>query len=115
MHMKVQFSPERRTIVCSLVGDLDRHNFADFAAGVAGLIRPNVHVAFDLADLQFIDSSGLRALRASARRVRRGGGRVSAINVPAQVAKTLALAGLDEVTSVNGQFQDVVWWPPPAS
>jgi anti-sigma B factor antagonist len=113
--MNVQFSSDRRTVVCTVVGDLDRRNFADFAARVARLIRPNVHVAFDLSDLQFLDSSGLRALRASARRVRRSGGRVSSTNVPAQLAKLLVLARVDEVMSLESRFQDIVWWPPPAS
>jgi anti-anti-sigma factor len=113
--MKVELCSDRTSIVCSLVGDLDRHNFVDFAAQVARLIRPSVHIAFDLSNLRFIDTSGLRALRTSAWRIRRGGGQTSVRNLPAQVASLLLLARIDEVISVDGRFHDVAWWPPPAA
>jgi anti-anti-sigma factor len=115
MQMTLKYYPDRRTIVCSLVGDLDRYSFADFAAKVASLIRPGVDVAFDLSNIGFIDSSGLRALRASARRIQRAGGRASAIRLPAQVANLLAVTGIDEVMSMHGSFPAVAWQPVPGA
>jgi anti-anti-sigma factor len=113
--MKVAVRSDRKTIVCSVGGDLDRYSFVDFAAQVDRLIRPNVHVSFDLSHLGFIDTSGLRALRVSARRIRRGGGQVSATNVPGPLAKLLVFAGIDGVMSMEGVFHDAVPWPAPAS
>jgi anti-anti-sigma factor len=111
MQMSLEYYSEKRTIVCSLVGDLDRHSFADFAAKVARLIRPGVDIAFDLSNIGFIDSSGLRALRASARRIQRAGGRASAIRLPVQVANLLAVTGIDGVISVHGGLDRVAPGP----
>jgi anti-anti-sigma factor len=115
MQMYVTPGSDRKTITCSLVGDLDRHSFADFAGQVAKWIRPNVHITFDLSNVGFIDSTGLRALRASAWRIRRRGGQVSAKNLPAQVANMFLVSGMDDVMSMGGRAQDVVWWAPPVA
>jgi anti-anti-sigma factor len=115
MPMKVEVWSDRKTIVCSVAGDLDRYSFADFAAKVDRLIRPNVHIAFDLSHLGFIDTSGLRALRVSARRISRGGGHASATNVPCPLAKLLVFAGIDGVMPLEGLFRDAVPRPAPAS
>jgi anti-anti-sigma factor len=114
MQMHVTLCSDRKTLICSPVGDLDRHSFADFAAQVAGWIRPGVHIAFDLSNVGFIDSTGLRALRATAWRIRRGGGRVSAKNLPAQVADMFLVSGMDTVMPM-GRSQDVSWWPRPVA
>ena len=103
MQMSFEYYSDSRTIVCGLIGDLDRHSFADFAAKVTSVIRPGVDIAFDLSHIGFIDSTGLRALRASARRIQRAGGRASAISLPPQVAHLLAVTGIDQVMSVGGR------------
>jgi anti-sigma B factor antagonist len=79
------------------MGDLDRFTFADFAARTSSLIHPQVHLVLDLAELQFIDSTGLGALRAVTRRVRRRGGQVFVQNPSTRVAELLSLSGLDSV------------------
>jgi anti-anti-sigma factor len=114
MQMHITPCSDKKTLICALVGDLDRHSFADFAARVASWIRPGVHIAFDLSNVGFIDSTGLRTLRATAWRIRRGGGQVSAKNLPTQVADMFLVSGMDTVMSM-GRSQDVNWWPPPVA
>jgi anti-anti-sigma factor len=77
MRMQIRQLDNGRTIVCKPIGDLDRFTFADFAAQMTSIVRPNVHVVFDLSELGSVDSSGVRALRAVARRVMRCGGTAS--------------------------------------
>jgi anti-sigma B factor antagonist len=79
------------------MGDLDRFTFADFVARISSLIHPQMQLVLDLSQLQFIDSTGLGALRAVSRRVRRRGGRVFAQNPSTRVAELLSMSGLDEV------------------
>jgi anti-anti-sigma factor len=101
--------------MCRPIGNLDRYSFADFAAQVSSLIRPHVHLVFDLVELGSIDSTGVSALLASARRVRRRGGRVSVCNASAHVADLLAQAGMDAVGPSTRRRDGLVPWPQPAS
>jgi anti-anti-sigma factor len=99
--MSVQNGPDGQTVTCRPVGDLDRFTFADFVAQISSLIRPDMHLVLDLSELGFIDSSGLRALRAATRRVRRRGGHVFVQNPSSHLAKLLSLTGLDAVLQVS--------------
>jgi anti-anti-sigma factor len=101
MLMSVQNGPDGQTVTCRPVGDLDRVTFADFVAQISSLIRPDMHLVLDLSELGFIDSSGLRALRAATRRVRRRGGHVFVQNPSSHLAKLLSLTGLDAVLQVS--------------
>ena len=115
IRIKVQNCHDGRTVMCRPTGNLDRYSFADFAAQVTSLIRPHMHLVFDLVELGFIDSTGVSALLASARRVRRRGGRVSVCNASAHVADLLARAGMDTVGARSRRREGVVPWPQPVS
>lgn len=96
--MTVQNGHDGRTVICRPVGDLDRFTFADFVARTSSLMDTQMDLVLDLSQLKFIDSTGLSALRAVTRRVRRRGGRVFLQNPTTRVAELLSLSGLDEVT-----------------
>jgi anti-sigma B factor antagonist len=83
------------------MGDLDRFTFADFVDQISALIRPDIRLVLDLSDLGVVDSTGLGALRAVNRRVRRRGGRLSLQNPSRHVAEMLSLIGLDVVKPVS--------------
>jgi anti-anti-sigma factor len=83
-------------IVVSLNGELDsyaaerfRENFPVDAARVGGR-----HVVVDLAELAFVDSSGLGALVVICRNVRDAGGVFSMRNPTPKIVKLLEITGL---------------------
>jgi anti-anti-sigma factor len=101
MLITVEHGHDGRTVICWPIGDLDRFTFADFVSQISSLIRPGMHLVLDLSDLGVVDSTGLGALRAVTRRVRRRGGRVVVQNASRHVAELLSLIGLDVVRKVG--------------
>ena len=113
--MRIQNGHEGRTVICRPIGDLDRFTFASFVAQISSLIRPDMHLVLDLSELRFIDSTGLSALRAAIRRVRRRGGQVSVRNPSGHVANLLSLTALDAVIQVSRRPHGFISPPQPAS
>jgi len=59
-------------------------------------------VVVDMADMRFIDSTGMGALVMARKAVHAHGGEISLRNLAPNVAKTMALAGLDKVFAIDG-------------
>ncbi|MFI7701064.1 STAS domain-containing protein [Nonomuraea sp. NPDC049480] len=53
--------------VIAVAGEVDRTNSAQLADYIGRIRRPGDHVVFDLAELSFLDSSGLHVMLACAR------------------------------------------------
>jgi anti-anti-sigma factor len=76
-----------------LTGDLDMGTVDDLNEALAGL-GENGTVTLDLAELTFIDSSGLHAIIRYARS-RQGGSPVTLTNPPEALLRLFDIAGLD--------------------
>jgi anti-sigma B factor antagonist len=91
-----------KTVVVAPVGDLDlatapalREMLIELVA--AGMVR----VVVDLADVTFIDSSGLGILVGAAKRLEAANGRLAIRNPRPQAQQVLELTGLDEVLGME--------------
>jgi anti-sigma B factor antagonist len=91
-----------KNVVVAPVGDLDlatapalREMLIELVA--AGMVR----VVVDLADVTFIDSSGLGILVGAAKRLEAANGRLAIRNPRPQAQQVLELTGLDEVLGME--------------
>jgi anti-sigma B factor antagonist len=91
-----------KSVVVAPVGDLDlatapalREMLIELVA--AGMVR----VVVDLADVTFIDSSGLGILVGAAKRLEAANGRLAIRNPRPQAQQVLELTGLDEVLGME--------------
>jgi anti-sigma B factor antagonist len=83
-----------------LSGEIDAHTAPSLAAAMAGL--PDGVVRVDMAEVSFMDSSGLRVLMEAMTRARdRGGDLVVARPSPA-VARLIEISGLGEQLRLDG-------------
>jgi len=89
------------TAVVGLVGELDIASGSEFGAAVVAMLVAGRDVVVDMTGLRFCDSSGFAAL-VRARNVAHSTGRTLALRrlVP-NVARTMALVGLDKVFTVE--------------
>lgn len=78
-----------------LVGELDMATVPLFVSAVREAYEANGSVTLDLAELSFIDSSGLAALAKQATELN-DGGPLSLINVPAFTRRLFEIVGLDK-------------------
>lgn len=88
-------------LVVALVGELDLAATAAVAGLVARLLRhPDRDVVFDLADLEFIDTSGACLFAAAVEVVIFSGHRCSAVAASPSVARMIRFAGITRVTEL---------------
>jgi anti-sigma B factor antagonist len=93
---KVETEQQPGVVVVRLFGEFDLSAFEEVDEVLAGVqLNGNPHLVVDLRSLQFIDSSGIRALLGA--RVRAGlvGGRLRLIRGPDRVHRVFELAGVD--------------------
>lgn len=84
-----------------LVGDLDFHTARRLREKLLELHAEGVtDVVLDLAELEFIDSSGLSVLVAGLKRFRSSGGDLTLKSVSSQTRRVLEVSGLSRVLSI---------------
>jgi anti-sigma B factor antagonist len=95
-------------IVVALRGELDVAAAAGVAAALAAVVAREPGIVVDLADLEFIDSSGVAAL-AWARKYARGAGGDLLLAAPRQeVVRVLALTRLVDVFTVHNSVEEAI-------
>jgi anti-sigma B factor antagonist len=83
-----------------LNGEVDAHTAPALAAALAEL--PSGVVTLDMADVSFMDSSGLRVLMEATTRARDGGGDLTVSNPSPAVARLVEISGLGEQLRLDG-------------
>ncbi|MGP3910851.1 STAS domain-containing protein [Nonomuraea sp. 10N515B] len=81
--------------VIALAGEVDRTNSAQLADYIERIRRPGDHVIFDLAELSFLDSSGLHVLLACARTCADEGADAHLAAAKGAPARLLRITGVD--------------------
>jgi anti-sigma B factor antagonist len=94
--------------VIAVIGEVDR-NSSDRLAGYIGEVhRPGDHVVIDLAELSFMDSSGLRVLLDCARRCADGGADLHLAAAHGAPARLLAVTGVDRRLSMYATAEEAI-------
>jgi anti-sigma B factor antagonist len=86
-------------IVVMVRGEADLEAMPKFSEVVDQALAVSSNVVFDMADVTFLDSSGLRVIVSAVLRVGEGGS-VSITNATPRVAEIIELSGLDTVVDV---------------
>lgn len=84
------------TATVYLSGDIDLYA-GDVLDRTLADVASNQHVTVECADVDFIDSSGFRALMRHWRRLHAGGGRLQLHNPSAAVRRVIELFGVDDL------------------
>jgi anti-anti-sigma factor len=88
-------------LIVTLRGELDAVDAASVAAALAAAAARNPQIIIDLAELEFIDCSGLSVLAHAREQARQAGGDLLLAAPRRQVARILALTGLADVFAVH--------------
>ncbi len=100
-HFDMRMKTEGPKTIIELVGDLDFHTSRQLREKLIEFHSQGVNnVTLDLADLEFIDSSGLSVLVAGLKRLRNGGGDLTLRSVSDQTRRVLEVSGLSRVVSI---------------
>jgi len=95
--------------VVVLPGDqLDASNAKDFKRDIAGLLEPRGKMVFDLARLQFIDSSGLGAILSCLRRLNADGGDLKLCGMSKPVRALFELVRMHKIFDIYGTKEEAI-------
>ena len=101
--MDISYQVSDRNMTIHLRGELDHHA----ARGAIGTIEQWVEqtlpsqIILDLADLTFMDSSGIALVIRTKRRAELMGGSLAVINIPRQAARVLETSGLSRFVELS--------------
>jgi anti-sigma B factor antagonist len=84
----------------TLSGEIDAHTAPTLASAMVDL--PSGIVRLDMADVSFMDSSGLRVLMEATARARDGGGDLVVVRPSAAVSRLVEISGLGEQLHLDG-------------
>jgi anti-anti-sigma factor len=99
-HFTIQSDRHGETIFVRLCGEFDVACQDHFDRTIDELVQEARTLIIDLSDLQFIDSSGLRALLRVRERVAAGGHDLAVVTGNGQVRHAIELTGLDGVLPI---------------
>lgn len=110
------FKVERRgtwVVVCP-AGEIDLAVAAEFHATVLGAAACAGHVAIDLSNVTFLDSSGLGVIATALNQVQSGGGQMVLVGLSDRIRSVLEITGMTLVVDVRddlvGEEQFSVEW-----
>jgi anti-anti-sigma factor len=111
-HLEVSIRTEPAATVLGVSGELDLASFPVLEQAIASVSdsAPEL-VVLDLAELEFMDVAGLRAVLRSNERLREAGKRLAVASPGHGVRRLLALTQQDEVLSVFGSTAEALGGP----
>lgn len=85
-----------------LAGELDTSNVSQLYEQIAELTREGIcHIALNLAELDFMDSTGVSVLVAAHKRTEALGGELIVLSPSRQVRKLFQVMGLDDYLNIR--------------
>jgi anti-sigma B factor antagonist len=101
--LSIAVSREGGDTVLVLDGELDVYTATQFRERVNDLVYDSrLHLVVDMADLNFVDSTGLGSLVGELARVSRGGGDMVLRSPTAAVRRTIEIVGLERALPIRG-------------
>ena len=93
--LSLRVNRDHNSAEVTAVGEVDIHTCAQLEEALLGLVGDGVSkVTLDLADVAFIDSSGLRALVVAHKALEENGGSLVVANPSSMAARLLEVTGL---------------------
>ena len=107
--MEYQIQRDGDVVILALHGVLDVASAPTFQTALQSILdEGDNRVAVDMADVSFMDSSGLGVLIAAYRRLSGGGGQIALANVVPAVHKVLQLTRTDRLFSLHDTLSAAV-------
>ncbi|HVE45363.1 MAG TPA: STAS domain-containing protein [Acidimicrobiales bacterium] len=99
----LSFARDHGAVVVGIVGELDCSTAAVLEERLADLLsdQGNLTVVLDLADMTFVDSSGLSVFLTAYRHLRGRGGTLCLRHPSASTMKVFAITGLDRLLAID--------------
>jgi anti-anti-sigma factor len=107
MHMRSEKKGAR--LVVSVSGRLDAVTASDFETGAQGWIAAGEkNVLVDLEELEYISSAGLRAILASAKKLKAGQGQMEFCGLTGMVQEVFSISGFNSIFNIHASQDEAL-------
>lgn len=107
--MSLEIKDERvdQALVIIPVGRIDSRSAADFEAHVIGAIgRGENQILFDLSEMAYISSAGLRVLLMAAKRLRGDAGKLAVCSMSAPIRQVFEIGGFAKILPIKDDREE---------
>lgn len=100
--MEVATRYRGHVLIVGIKGELDHHTAPVLRTAIEQELDKDIasHILLNLADLEFMDSSGLGVILGRYRRISGSGGQMAAFGLHGHIARVFELVGLPKILSV---------------
>lgn len=101
MKMEIQTIKNEDATTVKLIGRLDTMTSSTLEDALDGIIEDTVNLVFDMENLEYISSAGLRIILSAQKLLSKKGGNVSIINCQPDVKEVFSITGFSDILSIS--------------
>lgn len=100
--MQICFKLINRTLIISIIGEIDHHTCEDARDRIDNYIDCNSvkNAIFDFTDVSFMDSAGIGVIIGRYKRLSVMGGKVSVVTNRPQIKRILEISGIQRISCI---------------
>lgn len=100
--MQLHFKFVDRTLIISIVGEIDHHTAEDIRDRVDSRIDSTAarNIIFDFAGVGFMDSAGIGVIIGRYKKLSPGGGKVAIVNPVSNIRRVLEISGILRIARI---------------
>lgn len=107
--MNVKITENNAIQVVAIEGRLDTTNYNELETEMDQLFKNNnYNIIFDLVDLQYVSSSGLRVMLMTLKRVTAAGGKFILCNMQEGIKEIFEISGFTTIFTIDSNLEDAL-------
>ena len=99
--MEIQTTRNESTTTVKLIGRLDTMTSSQLEEALDEFIEDTIDLVFDMEELEYISSAGLRIILSAQKLLSKKGGNVSIINCQPDVKEVFSITGFSDILSIS--------------
>ncbi|SHE44743.1 anti-anti-sigma regulatory factor, SpoIIAA [Seinonella peptonophila] len=110
MSLSLEVKHARDVLIVRLAGELDHHTAETVRYQIEAELKKEIysHLVLNLAELEFMDSSGLGVILGRYKHVTQLGGKMTLCSIRPSVYRLMEMSGLFRILSIYDHEQDAV-------
>lgn len=99
--MEIIASENEGTTTLAIAGSIDTNTAPQLESAVDAALKTSAHIVFDLADLEYISSAGLRVVLATQKAIAKTAGSFVLRNMQPGVKEVFDITGLSSILTIE--------------
>lgn len=108
--MQLSFKAINRTLVVSIVGEIDHHTSEDVRNRIDSQIDNNIakNLVFDFTKVNFMDSAGIGVILGRYKKISSLNGKVAIVNAKTNIKRILEISGMIKICNIYNDIDSAL-------